>query len=158
VNSHWEIDMSTRFATRADIPAVVDLLLQFAAEARVGFRHAEPTDTARLTQMSLNWIHNHYVRVAVQGSDIIGMLIAERGSDFWDPSRSILQERVWYVVPQHRASRASARLWQAWQQDSDQYITDHTVDLVMMSTQGQHTDFDPGRRGWRMVEQTWIKE
>jgi hypothetical protein len=153
-----EHDMTTRFATRADIPAVVDLLLQFADQARVGFRSAAAGDAARLTNMVLNWQQHHYVRIALDQHQVIGVLIAERGHDFWDPERSILQERVWFVLPEYRASRASARLWLAWQQDSDQYIQDQRVDLVMMSTQGSSTDFDPGRRGWRLIEQTWIKE
>ena len=150
--------MTTRFANRADIPAVVDLLLMFADQARVGFRSAAATDTVRLTQMVMNWQQHHYVRIALDQDQVIGMLIAERGSDFWDPERSILQERVWFVRPEYRASRVSARLWLAWQQDSDQYIQEHRVDLVMMSTQGSSTDFDLGRRGWRLIEQTWIKE
>lgn len=150
--------MTTRFATRSDIPAVVDLLLQFAAQARVGFRSAEATDTQRLAQMVLSWQQHHYVRVALINNTVIGVLIAERGLDFWDPERSVLQERVWYVVPQHRGTRASARLWLAWQQDSTAYVDGHTVDAVIMSTQGSTSDFDPGRRGWRMIEQTWIKE
>lgn len=150
--------MSTRFATFQDTPVLIDLLLEFGREARVGFRSARSEDSQRLARMLGAWMRDHYVRVAVEQDHIIGMIIAERGSDFWDPERVILQERVWYVKPEYRHSRASARLWSAWQQDSDQYVQNGAVNMVMMSTQGPTTNFDPGRRGWRLIEQTWIKE
>jgi hypothetical protein len=148
----------TRFAVATDLAAVVQLLLAFGREARVGFRAAETQDVRRVTELVAAWIRSHYVRIAEVNGDIIGVLIAERAADFWDPSRTVLQERAWYVRPEHRGSRASARLWQAWQADSDAYLADHRIDLAVMSTQGSATPFDPARRGWRMVEQTWLKE
>lgn len=150
--------MSTRFATIVDTPQLIELLLQFSQEARVGFRSPTPADNKRLSQMIGFWIRDHYVRVAELNGSIIGVLIAERGQDFWDPARSILQERAWYVVPEHRHSRASARLWSDWQQHSTDYVSSNRVQSVLMSTQGPTTQFDPGRRGWRLIEQTWIKE
>lgn len=150
--------MSTRFATVADIPAVVQLLMQFAQEAEVGFRSATAKDTQRVYNLVNNWIHCHYVRVACVADQVVAVLVAERGQDFWDPERSLLQERAWYVVPQYRGTRLSARLWQAWQQDSTVYVERKQVQAVLMSTQGAKTEFDPGRRGWRLIEQTWIKE
>jgi hypothetical protein len=148
----------SRFATIADTPAISQLLLAFAAEARVGFRDSTSADASRLARMLGYWIRDHYVRVAEQHGAVVGVLIAERGQDFWDPERTVLQERAWYVLPQYRNSKASARLWQTWQQDSDKYIENHNVNMVLMSTQGPTTHFDPGRRGWRLIEQTWIKE
>ena len=150
--------MSTRFATVADIPSVVELLMQFGQEAAVGFRTATHKDTQRVYSLVSNWVHNHYVRVATDQDQVVAVLVAERGQDFWDPERSLLQERAWYVVPQHRGTRLSARLWQAWQQDSTAYVDRNQVQAVLMSTQGAKTEFDPGRRGWRLIEQTWIKE
>lgn len=150
--------MTVRFAQVQDVPSVVDLLIRFASEARVGFRSAQGEDLVRLHRLVLSWITDHYVRVAVADHKICGVIIAERGQDFWDPSRTILQERAWYVEPEFRNSRISARLWQAWQQDSDRYISASTVNMVLMSTQGPSTLFDPGRRGWRLIEQTWSKQ
>lgn len=148
----------SRFATHQDSPGIVALLLQFAQQCRVGFRSHTVQDQARLITMVHAWIQDHYVRVAEQDNRIIGVLIAERGQDFWDPERVILQERAWYVDPEYRNTRASARLWQAWQQDSDRYIHNRNVNMVLMSTQGPTTQFDPGRRGWRLIEQTWSKQ
>lgn len=150
--------MTTRFATLVDVPDLAELLLQFAAEARVGFRSASSQDHNRLSRMLAHWIHDHYVRVALDDKKIVGVLIAERGQDFWDPNRKVLQERAWYVLPEYRGTRFSARLWQAWQQDSSDYVKRDLVDMVIMSTQGPTTKFDPGRKGWRLIEQTWVKE
>ena len=150
--------MITRFARITDRDQIVKLLLAFAQEACVGFRSARQQDRARLQNAVQWWIQHHYVRVCDQDGELGGVIIAERGPDFWDPDRTILQERAWYMRPDLRGTRASARLWQAWQQDSDAWIDQHRVDMVVMSTQGTATDFDPGRRGWRLIEQTWAKD
>jgi len=151
--------MITRFATAADIPAVCELLKEFANQARVGFRvWSAEHDTPRIHKVVTNWQLNHYVRVAVHNNQVVGTLIAELGADFWDPERKLLQERAWFVSKPHRGSRAGAKLWQAWDQDCDQYLESGRVQAVLLSTQGPDTNFDPGRRGWRLIEQTWMKE
>jgi len=147
-----------RFATRSDVPSIVAVLQHFSQEARVGFRSWRDTDTERVARVVAHWVDQHYVRVITAQDSVVGVLIAELGTDFWDPDRRLLQERAWYVLPEHRHSRLSARLWQAWQQDSQQYLTQRRVDAVLMSTQGPATDFNVSSRGWRLIEQTWMRE
>lgn len=151
--------MHTRFATFQDIPAVCELMKQFSSEARVGFRSwSTEQDTPRIFKLVTRWQQHHYVRVAVQDTEIVGTLIAEQGADFWDPERKLLQERAWFVNQSHRGSRAGAVLWRAWDQDCEQYLEQGKVQAVLLSTQGPDTNFDPGRRGWKLIEQTWMKE
>ena len=150
--------MITRFAQPGDIESVVKLLLQFAEEARVGFRSARGDDSARLTRQVTEWQQRHYVRVACQDNSVVGILIAELGQDFWDPDRKLLQERAWYVQPDSRGTRAGGQLWLAWDRDAAQYLSEGRVHAVLLSTQGPDTSFDPSRRGWRLIEQTWMKE
>lgn len=150
--------MITRFAQPGDIESVVELLLQFAEEAQVGFRSACSDDSARLTRLVTEWQQRHYVRVACRDDQVVGILIAELGQDFWDPKRKLLQERAWYVQSDSRGTRAGGLLWQAWDRDAAEYLAAGRVQGVLLSTQGPATAFDPGRRGWRMIEQTWMKE
>lgn len=151
--------MITRFATYQDIPAVCELLKEFSSQARVGFRPwSTEQDTPRIFRLVTAWQQDHYVRVAMQHNQIVGTLIAEQGADFWDPERRLLQERAWFVSDSHRGTRAGAVLWQAWDRDAEQYLSKGRVQAVLLSTQGPSTNFDPGRRGWRLIEQTWMKE
>jgi hypothetical protein len=150
--------MITRFATLVDIPQVIRLLMQFSQEATVGFRTPRSDDQTRLARMVGAWQKQHYVRVAEQDQEITGILIAEIGTDFWDPDRRLLQERAWYVTPEYRHTRAGAALWRAWDRDVTEYLTQGRVQAVLLSTQGPATAFDPGRRGWRLIEQTWMRE
>lgn len=151
--------ITSHFATYQDIPAVCELLKQFSYEARVGFRPwTTEHDTPRILKLITHWQQHHYVRVAVLDTEIVGMLIAEQGPDFWDPERKLLQERAWYVSQSHRGTGAGVMLWQAWDCDASEYIQSGRVQAVLLSTQGSDTNFDPGRQGWRLIEQTWIKE
>ena len=151
--------MITRFATYQDIASVCELLKEFSQAARVGFRPwSSEQDTPRIFKLVTRWQQDHYVRVAVQDNQIVGTLIAEQGPDFWDPDRRLLQERAWYVKKSHRGSRAGAQLWLAWDRDCAKYLQSGRVQAVLLSTQGPDTNFDPGRRGWKLIEQTWMKE
>jgi hypothetical protein len=151
--------MLCRWATLADVPAVIELLKQFSQAARVGFRPwSTERDTPRIAKMVSYWQQHHYVRVAVHEDQVVGMLIAEHGTDFWDPERRIMQERAWFVNEKYRGSRAGAVLWQAWDRDAEQYLSQGRVQAVLLSTQGASTNFDPSRRGWNLIEQTWMKE
>ena len=150
--------MHTRFATLADVPDVVRLLMQFSQEATVGFRTPRSDDLGRLARMVGAWQKHHYCRVAEHESQVVGIMIAEMGTDFWDPDRQVLQERAWYVEPDSRHTRAGAVLWQAWSQDTTDYLAQGRVQAVLLSTQGPATAFDPSRRGWRLIEQTWMRE
>jgi hypothetical protein len=147
-----------RFATLQDVPGIVAVLQQFAHEARVGFRSWRSSDTDRVAGIVAHWVRDHYVRVILVDNTVVGVLIAELGQDFWDPERRLLQERAWFVLPEYRHTRLSARLWQAWQQDTHHYLDQARVDAVLMSTQGPDTDFDVSSRGWRCIEQTWMRE
>jgi len=151
--------MLCRFATLQDVSGVCELLKEFSSQARVGFRSwRSESDTPRIYRLVTRWQQDHYVRVAVQDNKIVGTLIAEHGEDFWDPERKLLQERAWYVSQSHRGSRAGAVLWRAWDHDCDQYLRQGRVQAVLLSTQGPDTNFDPSRRGWKLIEQTWMKE
>lgn len=150
--------MITRFATIHDTASVVNLLREFSQQARVGFRPWIESDTPRLQRMVQAWQQHHYVRVCEHNDQVIGVLIAELGQDFWDPERRLLQERAWFVTESHRGSRAGAVLWQAWDRDAKQYLQQRRVQAVLLSTQGPSTNFDPSRRGWNLIEQTWMKE
>jgi hypothetical protein len=150
--------MSTRFATVADIPRVVELLAEFGSHAQRGYRPAASQDQSRLLSLVTAWQQRHYIKVAVDHNQVVGMIIAELGQDFWDPTVNIMQERAWYVKHSKRASRVSAQLWQEFDRDTSEYIQSGRIASVLLSTQGPSTNFDPSRRGWRLIEQIWIKE
>lgn len=147
-----------RAGSITDIYNIIQLLKEFSQEADVGFRQFQHSDRERLVYMIQNWINNHYVRVIDVGDELVGIIVAELINDFWDPDRRFLQERAWYVKKDYRSTRESVRLWQRWQNDCDQYLNRKIVDGVLLSTQTDSTDFNPGRRGWRAIEMVWIKE
>lgn len=146
----------TRFANALDVQDVRDLLIDFSREAQIGFREPGPADLDRVAAACQTWIHGHYVRVATVDHRTVGILVAEKTQDFWDPERRFLIERAWYVLPEHRSSRASAALWTAWQNDVNDYLARGMIDAAFMSTQGT-TAIDLGRRGWSLVENHWIR-
>jgi hypothetical protein len=147
---------STRFANLLDAVAVRDLLIEFSREAQVGFRAPDHADLVRVQRACQSWIQDHYVRVATQDHRVVGILVAEKTQDFWDPQRRFLIERAWYMLPESRSHRVSVALWQSWQDDVTRYLGSGRIDAAFMSTQGT-TGIDLSRRGWSLVENHWIR-
>lgn len=147
---------NTRFATSLDQEDITDLLMMFAEEAQIGFRSARRADRDRMRRCVQAWTLDHYVRVVTRDHQVVGMIIAERGPDFWDPERVFLVERAWYMHPGARATRGSVLLWRAWTQDVDHYIESGLISAASMSTQGT-TGVDLRDRGWCLVENHWIR-
>jgi len=147
-----------RFAQTQDISGIIQTLRAFSEEATVGFRHFTQADHDRLVPLVQNWIQNHYVKVALSDDAVVGCIIAEKINDFWDPSQLYLQERAWYILNDHRATRLSVSLWQHWNKDSQDYLMRGIVNGVLMSTQGEDSNFNPGKRGWQHIETVWIKK
>jgi hypothetical protein len=146
-----------RFANTADTTGILACLLRFSEAAQFGFRRAQARDLDRLRGVIQIWIRDHYVKIFTQDHAVRGVMIAERAQDFWDPDRRLLQERVWWVDPEYRSTRGSARLWREWQQDVTEYLQDGRCDVAIMSTQSTHTHIDLAQRGWQEFERHWMR-
>jgi hypothetical protein len=151
--------MITRFATALDTPAVADLLLKNAAEiqGRWGHNYIEHRHTAHVIGLVTQWIRHHYVRIVEHKNLIVGCIIAQMSPSLWDPETKMLETRTVYVDPEHRSSRASVILWQAWDQDIQQYLDNKKINQAVVSGQPGRTNINFRRRGWSLADQLWVR-
>jgi len=146
-----------RPATANDLDAVSDLLEHFADSALLDYQSWTQKDLQHARQRLFDLIRNHYLIVADTGTELVGMIGAQLESDPWISSRKRLRELFWWMEPEYRQSRLSAQLFARWQADSDKFIKQGLVSQVSLSLQPGVSQVDLGRRGWRRVEEHWIK-
>ena len=147
-----------RPATVKDLDQLLELLKAFASASLVSYSDWTEQDLSsarlRLTTMMLH----HYLMVAEKEDKIIGAIGAMREQDPWIHSRTRMRELFWWVDPEYRKSRLSAELFVRWQGDVERWLEKDMVDSVSLSIQPGSSDIDLSRRGWRCVEQHWIKD
>lgn len=154
-----QLESVIRPAKIRDLGRLQILLLAFADASLIGYgHHYRERDITNLQVKLLDLILHHYVMVAEQGGDIIGAIGAVREQDYWVQGITRLREVFWWVEPDYRSSRASAALFLRWQRDAERHLEEGRVQQVSLSTQPGVTNIDLERRGWRCVEEHWIKE
>ena len=147
-----------RSATVQDIDQVLRMLKSFAAASLVDYAQWTTKDEAAARTRLMQLILHQYLIVAVKEDQLVGMIGAIKEQDPWIASRSRMRELFWWVDPDFRRGRLSAELYFRWEQDCERFIRDKLVDQVSLSTQPGSSDLDLRKRGWKCVEQHWIKE
>lgn len=147
-----------RSAVISDVEAVLELLTDFASASVVDYSAWTEQDLSAARQRLTNMILQHYLIVADKDGVVVGMIGAMKEQDPWISSRSRLREMFWWVTPAYRKGRLSVELYLRWEQDCERFIRDKLVDQVSLSTQPGSSDVDLSKRGWRCVENHWIKE
>lgn len=157
--NHLQPNTATvRRAVVKDIDAITLLLQNFAAAAVLNYQNWTPRDLAAAKQRLLQLIRTEYLVVAAVGDQLVGVIGAQRETDPWLQDRRRLRELFWWVEPKYRGTRISAQLFAQWQQDVDSYLARGQIDEASLSLQAGVNSVDLGRRGWRCVEQHWIKD
>lgn len=147
-----------RPARIADLEQVLKLLTDFASASLVNYQTWSEKDLGCARERLTNVILYHYLMVAEDHGQVVGMIGAMKEHDPWIGNRTRMRELFWWVTPEYRKGRLSAELYLQWERDCERFIRDKLVDQVSLSTQPGSTDVNLGKRGWRCVEQHWIKE
>jgi hypothetical protein len=147
-----------RLAHISDLEQVLKLLTDFASASLIDYANWTAQDLSAARQRLTNMILHHYLIVAEKDNIIVGMIGAMKEQDPWIASRSRLREMFWWVTPAFRKGRLSVELYLRWEMDCERFILDKLVDQVSLSTQPGSSDVDLSKRGWRCVENHWIKE
>lgn len=146
-----------RLAKVPDVQQCLVLLMAFARESVLDCSEWTVEDVNNATDVLYRLIKDEYLKVIDLDGEIVGMIGAQREQDPWIRKRKRIRELFWYVKPEYRSSRESARLFKQWQKDSDNWIATGLVQQVSLSTQPGGSNIRLNTRGWQCVEQHWIK-
>jgi hypothetical protein len=147
-----------RPARVADVEQLLQLLKAFAGASLLDYNSWTQQDLSCARERLTNIILYHYLMVAEDNGVVTGMIGAMKEQDPWIGSRTRMRELFWWVEPASRGTRSSAELYLQWERDCERFIRDKLVDQVSLSTQPGSTNVNLDKRGWRCVEQHWIKE
>ena len=147
--------MKIRTADRWDTPELIELLRHY--RSATPWRRLAQCDNEAYIQTVLAHIFAGMGRVFVAEHEdtIVGMLIAIKNPNIWDPDLYLLDELAYWVEPEHRGSRAGYQLIRAYQKYAEELKTSGSIEAYTISKMSTSPDLNYGRLGFEKLEEKW---
>lgn len=153
-----EVNMIKQISTFPELEQALDLVQRFLTETSYGQALEAAQDREYLGRFCFNILKSGYIWLAYQDEKPVGILMALVQPNMWSPKHKEMRELLWYVTPEVRKSSIGGRLFVRYQETGDQMIKDGLIDGYFTTQMASTSPIDLSRRGFRLTEQTYIKE
>ena len=147
--------IKVRPATRYDVSDCVDLMLEYRKASPI----VELQDSN--DQDHVANIFNHIIAgmgrifIAERDYDTIGMLVAVRQSSIWNPEVHHISELAYWVMPEHRGSRAGYLLIREYINWAQEMKQNGLCEFFTISKMINSPDLDYSKFGFEKLEESW---
>jgi hypothetical protein len=149
--------MIKKIKSSEDISKAIVLLKEFIKETVYKDRE-EHLNEMHLGKMVHMIMHGHYAWLAEVDNEPVGLLLAVKEPNMWAPSQKQMRELVWYVKPEHRSGATAGRLFLEYCKTAESLLEEGAINGFFTSTQSTTQDINLERRGFKLVEKTFLKE
>jgi hypothetical protein len=150
--------MIKQIATFPELEQALDLVQRFLTETSYGQAIEAATDREYLGRFCFNILKNGYIWLAVQDGKPVGILMAIVQPNMWSPKHREMRELLWYVAPEARTSSLGGRLFVRYQKTAEQLKSQGLINGYFTTRMATTRDINLEGRGFRLTEQTYIKE
>jgi len=146
-----------RQANKFDIEIIIELLKKY--------RDAAPLETIKqasdkeyieklLTEIIVG---AGFILLAEKDNEIIGMVIAAKLPNIWNPKAAQLSELAYWVNPEHRGGTAAYRLIDAYVKAGEKLKAENKISFYTISKMINSPDLKFNKLGFEKLEETWVK-
>jgi N-acetylglutamate synthase-like GNAT family acetyltransferase len=146
-----------RLANKFDIESIIDMLKKY--------REVAPLDTMKkannkeyieklITEIIVG---SGYVFLAEKNKTIIGMLIAAKFPNVWNPDARQMSEIAYWVEPEHRGGTAGYRLIETYIRRGEKLKAEGEIDFYTISKMVNSPDLKFNKLGFSKLEETWVR-
>jgi N-acetylglutamate synthase-like GNAT family acetyltransferase len=146
--------MIVRQANKWDIPQLIEMLRHYRAASPWEILNNcdnEQYVNGLLTRCLVSGV----IFVAEQDSSCVGMLVAVKNSNIWDPDLFVINELAYWVEPEHRGTSAGYKLITRYRAYCEQAKTQGHIQAYTISKMVNSPDLDYGRFGFNKLEEMW---
>lgn len=149
--------MIKQIQSQEDIRQAIELLKEFIKET-VYKDHAENISEMHLGKMVHMVMHNHYAWLASLDDEAVGLLLAVKEANMWAPTQKQMREIVWYVKPEHRQGATAGRLFLEYCRQAEELMEQEEIQGYWTTRMTSTDSVNLERRGFKLREQTYLKE
>jgi N-acetylglutamate synthase-like GNAT family acetyltransferase len=144
-----------REGNKWDTPAIIDMLRDYRS-ATPWSRLAECNNELHIrTLLAHIFAGQGVVFIAEKEQEAVGMLIAIKNSNIWDPELLVMNELAYWVDPEYRGSTSGYRLLAAYKEYCDRLKSQGLLEAYTISKMVNSPDLDYARFGFEKLEETW---
>ncbi len=145
-----------RIATRYDIDVLVNMMRNYAAAGPVKLLHTNQNETHVRTFLTNIIMGAGVIWIGSRDEQPVGMLIAVRNPNLWNPELLYLQEVAWWVEPSARNTMIGARLLYAYRDYAIEAVDKNEIVGYTLSKMITSPELDYSKLGMNKLEETWI--
>lgn len=141
----------------AHLMAAVDLLTEFLAETSYE-QFDIHVDREHLGELTMKIYQRGSIWIAYSGTQPIGLLMAFLEPNMWTPNLVQFRELVWFVLPKYRNTTVSGRLFHHFMSRGQELLAQGQCHGIVTTTMTTTRPVGLERRGFRLMEQTYVKD
>lgn len=145
-----------RKANKFDIDGIVQMLIHYREHSPLtALRFAN--DREYIEQMLSNLLAGSgVIFVSEKENVLIGMLIAAKFPNIWNPQIMQCSEIAYWVEPEHRGGTSAYRLLAAYVSECEQLKKSNQIDFYTVSKMVNSPDLKYNRFEFSKLEETWV--
>lgn len=147
-----------KLATHKDAKIILGLLQKFLQETAYEQGLLASQNSEHLYKLIWSCMQHGYIWIAFVDDEPVGMLMSIKEPNMWLPHAHELRELVWYVLPDHRKNTIGGKLFLTFCNKGDNLLQSGLIDGYFTTRMSTTDNYNLQRRGFRLVEQTYIKE
>lgn len=146
-----------REANKFDIDAVVNMLKHYREVAPIDALKLA-NDESYIRAMLTNILAGSgFVLLAEKEGCVIGMLIAAKIPNVWNPKAVQCSEVAYWVEPAHRGGTAAYRLIEAYVAKCDEWKRQGKIHFFTLTKMNNSPDLKYQKFGFEKLEETWFR-
>jgi len=146
-----------RQANKFDIPAIIEMLKNYRNQAPIDvLKYADNEEyiTGLLSEITAG---SGFVFIAEKDGVAVGMLIAAKIPNIWNPVAIQCSEVAYWVEPEHRGGTAAYRLIMAYVSECEELMRRGSIQMFTVSKMANSPDLKYSKFGFQKLEETWVK-
>lgn len=145
-----------RKANKFDVDAIVQMLINYREHSTLNaLRFAN--DREYIEQMLSNILAGAgVIFVSEKDGVLIGMLIAAKFPNIWNPKIIQCSEIAYWINPEYRGGTSAYRLITAYVSECEQLKKSNQIDFYTISKMVNSPDLKYDRFGFQKLEETWV--
>jgi hypothetical protein len=150
--------MKIRTANKFDIPAIITMMKRYREHSPLPcLRDADnvPYIESIITHILAG---RGIIFIAEWTDGPIGMLIALKNPNVWDPAILVMNELAYWVNQEHRGSSAGYRLLDAYRQHCQELVNTGEIRFFTISKMVNSPDLKYEKFGFEKLEEMWRSE
>jgi len=149
--------MIIREATKFDIDKVIELVKNFYDAVELDLKNYGDLDLEYVNKLYHHIILGGGTCVVAEHNDkLVGIILALKNPNIFYPTKTVLNELLIYVEPDHRKSSACYKMLSKYKKIAEKMIENNEITTYTVTKTEQLDQIKFEKLGYRKTEEVWV--